>query len=286
MEKNVSRSRKERILEGKKRQAKARRSKIAGVTLATAIAAGGFQVNAKDAKAAAETYTVQKGDNLYRISKKYETTVKNLKMANNLLTDTIYPGQKLEVPSGSKSTQQNESINEKAGESANDSAGSYTVKKGDNLYRIAQKYDMTIKELKTANNLTSDYIYPGQVLNVPAEWHTTETFLQHAAIYTVVPGDTLLDISKRYNISINELKAINNLKNDMVIINQKLIIMEDIASTKAQIVGAADNFTIELKAGNQYLSLKVPYGTAQSYQRLAGKEVIVAHKNGALINIQ
>ncbi|WP_051428366.1 LysM peptidoglycan-binding domain-containing protein [Bacillus sp. J33] len=283
MEKHVRRTRKERILESKKNQAKAKRTKLAGVTLATVIAAGGFQGSPNETKAAAAgTYTVQEGDNLYRISKKYETSVKELKIANKLTSDTIYPGQNLKVPSAGEPAKQTD----KAAEPVSDSSGTYVVKKGDNLYQIAKKFDMTIEELKKANSLTSDSIYPGQTLNVPTEWHTAETFLQHAAIYTVVPGDTLLGISKRYNISMNELKAINNLKNDMVLINQKLIIMEDISYTKAKLIGAADNFTIEFKTGNKYLSLKVPYGTASSYQRMAGKEVIVTHKNGALINIQ
>ncbi len=172
------------------------------------------------------------------------------------------------------------------GKEANASAGKYVVEKGDTLYRISKDYDLTVQQLKEMNELVSDKIFPGQELDVPTEFHTTESFLQHAAIYTVVPGDTLWSIADRYSVPVSELKRINHLSSNMVLIHQRLIIMEDIAVQSAKIVGAADNFTIEFQSGSRHFALKVPYGTAQEYQRLAGKTVIVTHKNGAVVNIQ
>ncbi|KAB2332528.1 LysM peptidoglycan-binding domain-containing protein [Bacillus mesophilum] len=172
------------------------------------------------------------------------------------------------------------------GKEAKASAGMYEVEKGDTLYRISKDFDLTVQQLKEMNDLHSDKIFPGQKLEVPTEYHTTETFLQHAAIYTVVPGDTLWSIADRYGVPVSELKSLNHLQNDMVLIHQRLIIMEDIAVQSAKIIGAADNFTVEFQAGGRHFALKVPYGTAQEYQRLAGKTVIVTHKNGSVINIQ
>ncbi|MBG9452020.1 hypothetical protein ABE67_22270 [Cytobacillus firmus] len=162
--------------------------------------------------------------------------------------------------------------------------GFYKVKQGDTLYKISREHDMTVKELKAVNNLKSDKIQPGQKLEVRIERHTEDSF--GTAVYTVVPGDTLWGIAKRYRMSVNELKTLNKLKRDMVLINQKLTIKGDISRTKAVITGAADNFTVEFKNGDDYFTLKVPYGTATSYQKMSGKEILVVYKDDALINIQ
>ncbi|EWG12109.1 LysM peptidoglycan-binding domain-containing protein [Cytobacillus firmus] len=164
--------------------------------------------------------------------------------------------------------------------------GFYKVKQGDTLYKISMEHDMTVKELKAVNRLKSDTIHPGQTLEVRTERHTEEPFNNETAIYTVVPGDTLWGIAKRYRMNVNELKTLNKLKRDMVLINQKLIIKGDISRTKAVITGAADNFTVEFKNGDDYFTLKVPYGTATSYQNMSGKEILVVYKDDALINIQ
>ncbi|URT70736.1 LysM peptidoglycan-binding domain-containing protein [Cytobacillus firmus] len=162
--------------------------------------------------------------------------------------------------------------------------GFYKVKQGDTLYKISRDHDMTVKELKAVNNLKSDKIQPGQKLEVRIERHTEDSF--ETAVYTVVPGDTLWGIAKRYRMSVNELKTLNKLKRDMVLINQKLTIKGDISRTNAIITGAADNFTVEFKNGDDYFTLKVPYGTATSYQKMSGKKILVVYKDDALINIQ
>jgi len=163
---------------------------------------------------------------------------------------------------------------------------SYIVKEGDSLYRISKENGISLKELKSANHLTSDKIYIGQKLDIPVNLHTPGDSLQTAAVYTVVPGDSLWGIASRFGISIEELKKQNNLTKDMVLIDQKLIIMDNIFYKKAKVVGAVDTFTVEFIANKQAFTLKVPYGTAQTYQKLAGKEVIISYTNGSLIQIQ
>ena len=92
----------------------------------------------------------------------------------------------------------------------------YTVVPGDSLYAIANRYGVTVDELKAYNNLTSNMLSIGQVLKIPS--HGNEV------IYTVVAGDNLYAIAQKYNTSVNAIMNANNLTNSMLSIGQKLII--------------------------------------------------------------
>ncbi len=96
-------------------------------------------------------YTVRSGDTLWGISLKHNTSVTKLKQLNNLSSNTIYVGQKLNVSgttSGSEET-------------------TYTVKQGDTLWGISYKHGVSVSALKSANNLSSNTIYPGQTFKIP-----------------------------------------------------------------------------------------------------------------------
>jgi len=80
----------------------------------------------------------------------------------------------------------------------------YTVQPGDSLYTISQRFGVTIAQIKSANQLTSDIIYVGQRLYIPIG-------IQAPVVYTVRPGDTLYLIARRYNTTVDSLMALNNL---------------------------------------------------------------------------
>lgn len=98
----------------------------------------------------------------------------------------------------------------------------YTVKAGDTLWNIAKKYNTTVEELMKLNNLTSDLIMIGKVLKIPMASMSTST-----NTYTVKAGDTLWNIAKRYNTTVEKLMYLNNLSNDLIMIGQKLIVPND-----------------------------------------------------------
>ncbi|MBQ2639469.1 MAG: LysM peptidoglycan-binding domain-containing protein [Bacilli bacterium] len=156
------------------------------------------------------TYIVQRGDNLYSIANRFNTTVSELKRLNNLTSDTLSIGQLLIV------REDNDEIEEPI-ETPTDTS-IYTVQRGDSLYSIANRYNISVDQLKGLNNLTSDSILVGQQLIVPTE----EIEDTNYDIYEVVKGDSLWLIAKKFNTTVNELIDINNLDTINLQIGDKL----------------------------------------------------------------
>lgn len=92
----------------------------------------------------------------------------------------------------------------------------YIVKKGDSLWSISKKYNITVDDLKEANNLKSNLLSIGQVLKIPK--------ISNENIYIVKKGDSLYSISKKFNTTVDAIKNLNNLKSNLLSINQKLLI--------------------------------------------------------------
>lgn len=91
----------------------------------------------------------------------------------------------------------------------------YVVKRGDTLSGIAKKYGVTVQQLVNINNISnSNYIYVGQVLTIPT--NSNQNDLGHM-LYKVRRGDTLYQISRRYNVSIAQIVRLNRIKNPNLI---------------------------------------------------------------------
>ncbi len=116
---------------------------------------------------AALNHTVVPGDTLYQLSQRYGTTVEALQAANSLNGHLIYPGQTLIIPGSRQAKPSPNSMTT----SKNTRAGvnRYTVRPGDSLYVIAQRYGVREQAIMEANQLTSDLIYPGQILIIPGD---------------------------------------------------------------------------------------------------------------------
>lgn len=107
---------------------------------------------------AAATHTVSAGESLYTVSSSYGITVASLAEANGIKGSLIYPGQKLSIPG----------YQDGQGNTAGTYKQVYTVQAGDTLWLIAQKYGLTHQDIMAYNNLKSDAVYPGLVLNLSA----------------------------------------------------------------------------------------------------------------------
>ena len=151
-------------------------------------------------------YIVKKGDSLWSIASKNNTTVDNIKKLNNLSSNNLSVGQVLKLSYDTE----NEDIKE---------SNIYTVKKGDSLWLIANKYGTTVDELKNANNLKSNTLSIGQTLIIPEKKENTNKIS-----YVVKKGDSLWLIANKYDTTVEKIKSTNNLKSNTLSIGQVLVI--------------------------------------------------------------
>ena len=151
------------------------------------------------------TYTVQKGDSLYSIAQRFNTTVAKLKELNNLTSNNLSIGQVLIV---SEAT---------GPEKPSEDYILYTVKKGDSLWNIAREYETTVDAIIQLNNLGTTALSVGQTLKIPNKTQSSLT-------YTVQKGDSLWKIANNFGVSVDSIIQANNLSGTNLSIGQQLII--------------------------------------------------------------
>lgn len=155
------------------------------------------------------TYTVQAGDTLYQIAQRFGVSVDALKSANNLTSNTLQIGQVLKIPSSTPTPP-----TPPTGETI------YTVKAGDTLYKIAQNFGVTVKELIDLNNLGSTVLSVGQKLRIPGGNNGTGGGTTTS--YTVKSGDSLWKIAQNFGVSVDDIIRANNLTSNVLQVGQVL----------------------------------------------------------------
>ena len=157
------------------------------------------------------TYIVKKGDTLYSIAFNYGTTVNSLKEYNNLKSDSLTIGQSIKIPETTSiiTPSEDEIINE---------GSVYVVEKGDTLYSIAKKFNTTVDKLKENNSLISDILSIGMNILIPSDGNNLEDII----IHKVTSGDSLWSLANKYNTTVNDIKQLNNLVSDLLVIGQEL----------------------------------------------------------------
>ena len=135
-------------------------------------------------------YIVKPGDTLYRIANTYNVPINDLINANNLTSTILTIGQELIIPI-KPVTEEDYVV--------------YEVMPGDTLYSIARRYNTKVDTIKLFNNLTSNLLNVGDIIQIPL--NNTEFVYQ---TYQVEPGDTLYSIARRFNTSIAQIMALNN----------------------------------------------------------------------------
>ena len=182
----------------------------------------------------ARTYTVVKGDSFALIARKSGITVAELTAANNTAKNaTLRPGQKLVIPNkAAKAAAGDLSSGPAAAEpSAAIAAGTYTVKSGDTLSKIASRHHTNAKALRILNGLSNDNLKIGQLLQVPGNGAAVASRAPAApppaaapgavsgpskasavpGVHTVGQGESAESIARKYGISVGELARANQL---------------------------------------------------------------------------
>ncbi|OYU97565.1 MAG: hypothetical protein CFE21_04530 [Bacteroidetes bacterium B1(2017)] len=163
-------------------------------------------------------HTVQKGETLYGIGKKYGVRVDAIKYLNALEKDSIEVGQRLIINPAIRSadTKEPQAI-----------PGVHVVRQSETLFSIAHLYGMNVADLKATNNLTNETIYVGQELVVVPVQKTESA---KAAVNTsteevyhiVEKGETLYGIARKYGVSAVQIKELNHPMNERVVPGQKI----------------------------------------------------------------
>lgn len=155
-----------------------------------------------------ETYTVKKGDNLWKISKKFNIPVDDIKKANNLKMENLQVGMKIEIPT--KKSKKLKEINPVKATEANNKY--HIVKKGDNLYRIAKKYSISMEDLKRLNNIKDNKLSVGQKLIVKKIEQTRENISLRADEKVPILATAKIDHETKLD-EIENLKANEEISN-------------------------------------------------------------------------
>ena len=180
------------------------------------------------------TYTVQAGDTLYGIARRSGMSLNTLLSLNGLSqSSVIRPGQTLKLSGASNATVASP-VSYKSTASSASTSGTYTVKAGDTLYRIAYNHGISLTTLLSINGLSeTSTILPGQQLVVSGSAKTTATtttttsaktvsYSTGASTHTVKAGDTLFRIAKNNGLTLSELKALNGLTSNNIRVGQVL----------------------------------------------------------------
>jgi LysM repeat protein len=169
-------------------------------------------------------YTVQKGDTLYSIARKYNTTVQAILDINYLKSNDLSVGQVIRIPENYYNYDEMSVPN----------YITYTVKPGDTLYSIASANGVSVDTIISDNVLPNNSLSVGQVLRLRViDGEVLECFgpdfeipeeIVPSITYVVKSGDNLYNIARKFNTSVSAISNLNNLSNSNLSVGQQLLI--------------------------------------------------------------
>ncbi len=175
-------------------------------------------------------HRIRKGETLSQIARKYQTTVSAICRANGIRNKRlIRAGKTIVIPIGTGHDYYVPRVKDftvKYGKPRYKKGRQIThrVRRGDTLYRIALKYGTDIESLKKWNNLKSEFLKPGQRLkvicgvSVKKKKSTKETKTKKIpeGYYMVREGDTIYSISRKFGLTVAQLKRMNKIKSNLI----------------------------------------------------------------------
>ena len=217
-------------------------------------------------------YKVKTGDSMYEIAKSHDITIEMLKELNPGHSETLKPGEILNVPKLAGQELKSEvpaEVSEEVPETISEQPErlTHTVKNGEALSKIAEKYNVPMWALMLHNDIENeDRIFKNQILEIPTEEEISQLEAlknkpeEKPATYKVQKGDTLSEIALKHNVSVENLKEWNNLKSDKLDIGKVLRLSkpDDTATHAPQ----ARNVQYTVKEGDVLSKIALKYGVS------------------------
>ena len=259
------------------------KKRIAEITLfllLLSISVPTFAQTGSEDQASDRTHTVQAGETLFSISRTYDLTVSELRDWNNLNSDNLQPGQTLRIspPAG-----QNRTL--------------HVVEAGESLFGISRMYNVTIAEIQQWNSLQGTDIEIGSRLviyensqnerseSVPtiseveqmddSERSSLVQRIQEGVsqndTYVVRSGDNLTQIARRFDMTINEIKSLNNLQSDMLRVGQRLTVKKN--QVPPSVAKGAENSTPQGRFATYRLQSGENKSSVLEKYRMSGSEL-------------
>jgi len=250
------------------------------------------------------SHKVKKGETLYSIARQYNLSVDELKKINDIPNGKIRPGQELKV--AQQQTDHQTKNTEVAKAETSQKLATHKVASGESLYSIAKMYGITVDELKRINNIPTGKIRPGQELKLSDDGDKNKNAVAEKAEnkpstknetaanantvnYKVKKGESLITIANDNNITVDELKKLNNLSDSKIKAGQELKLTQSAGKSK-NTKNHTESKTIEhkVKSGESYYSIAKDYGCTvddlKEWNKKTGTKIkpgdkIVVHPN-------
>jgi len=165
----------------------------------------------------------------------------------------------------------------------------HVVKKGDNLSRIAFKYNIKIQDITSMNNISQKkYLQPGQILQIPTQGY--DEYMQSILasnktkkiFYTVKSGDTLSEIAIRFRTSVKKIKTWNGIRNDVIYVGKKLTIHVPLNYKENKNKNTSRKITYIVKRGDTLSGISYKYGASikniRKWNNIKGTNIKIGNK--------
>ncbi|PID68525.1 MAG: hypothetical protein CR968_01420 [Flavobacteriia bacterium] len=237
------------------------------------------------------THIVKEGETLRKIAKKYNTRVRIIKNLNpDVKRNRVKPNVTLVVPRITTGKKGSHKL-----DTAVASRQKHTVVEGETLFSIAKTYNVTLQSLREINKLQNNDLSIGQVLTIPSVGDFTaqsESGNDGLVMYEVKKGDTKYNLSKRFDISIENIESLNpQLKNEKLKRGSSIwlpysAVNKDIANAPASSSDTEEPFVYhQYKKGDDLFRIAVIYGTTVEAIKARNPENFKKLRPGMLLKI-
>jgi len=227
-------------------------------------------------------YKVRRGDTIGEIAEMYDVSTRMIRKWNGLRSNKIIAGQTLKVYT---SEPVNSVVENNSGNGSNVSY--YKIKKGDVIGQIAEKYKVSVANLKKWNNLSSNKIIAGKTLKIYSNSNTTNYTSESTTTkntgkvinYKIKKGDSIGQIAEMHNVSVSDLRKWNNISGNKIIAGKTLKIHTSSGNTTTTKKKTSSSYTYHTVKKGETLSqiaekYKVSIASLREWNSISGNKII------------